>query len=300
MVLADNYVGNIYLEDKTIKGRVIKGVAGKFTVLVDDVEYKAFARGKLKNDGEIRVGDMVEIESNRSYVIEKVYPRQNSLIRPYVANIDMAIITIAESPKPDFVLVDKILINCKQSNIKPILCVNKMDILSKELKQSIETDYKGIVDIYYVSAHTKQGILELEKLIENKVVCFCGQSAVGKSSIINCLLEDRTLEVGGLSKKTERGKHTTRVTEIIKVAGGYVVDTCGFSMLENIDINEKDLALYYPEFYEPSYYCKYRGCNHIHEPECEVKKLVEDGTISRSRYDRYIQIYEQIKETRRK
>ena len=289
------------MEGKTIKGRVIKGVAGKFTILSNEKEYKAFARGKLKNDGEIRVGDMVEFELfNKSCVIEKVYPRINSLIRPYVANIDMAIITICPSPKPDFVLVDKILINCKHSNIKPVLCVNKVDILDTELKDTIEKDYKNIVDIYYVSAHTKDGIFELENLIENKVICFCGQSAVGKSSIINCLLDDRTLEVGGLSKKTERGKHTTRVTEIIKVAGGYVVDTCGFSMLENIDINEKDLATYYPEFYEPSYYCKYRGCNHIHEPECRVKELVDSGEISKSRYDRYIQIYEQIKETRRK
>lgn len=244
---------------------------------------------------------MVEFsKQGKSYVIESILPRKNSLIRPYVANIDVALITIAESPKPDFVLVDKIIINCKHCNILPILIVNKTDILQQNLKEEILNDYKDILDIYFVSSLTNEGIDAIKELIKDKVVCFCGQSAVGKSSIINCLLEDRQLAVGGLSKKTERGKHTTRVTEIIKIAEGYVVDTCGFTMLENIDINEQDLIRYYPEFYDASFYCKYRGCSHIHEPNCKVKELVERGQISKSRYDRYVQIYTQIKDSRRK
>ena len=247
------------------------------------------------------MGDIVEFsKQGKSYVIEQILPRKNSLIRPYVANIDVALITIAKSPKPDFVLVDKIIINCKHCNITPILVVNKSDILDSDFKNEIIKDYKDILDIYFVSALEKQGIEEIKQLIKDKVICFCGQSAVGKSSIINCLLEDRTLAVGGLSKKTERGKHTTRVTEIIKIAEGYVVDTCGFTMLENIDISEQDLFRYYPEFYLASLSCKYRGCSHIHEPECKVKQLVESGEISKSRYERYVQIYTEIKESRRK
>lgn len=270
--------------------------------MCDNTKYTAFARGKIKNTDEILVGDIVEFsKQGKSYVIEKIEPRTNTLIRPYVANIDIAIITIAPVPKPDFVLVDKILINCKNSNIKPILCVNKIDILDSELRAEIERDYKDICPIYYSSSLTLEGIDSLIELVNGKVVCFCGQSAVGKSSIINRLLPDVNLEVGGLSKKTERGRHTTRVTEIFEVKnGGYVVDTCGFTMLENIDIDEKDLQLYYHDFDEASYECKYRGCSHIHEPQCKVKELVECGKISKTRYERYIQIYNEIRDTRRK
>lgn len=261
----------------------------------------AFARGKIKNAVEILVGDMVEVEKQgRSYVIEKVLPRKNSLIRPYVANIDIAIITIALSPKPDYILVDKILLNCRNCNIKPVLCVNKSDLATDEFRKEIEEDYANFCDIIYVSAKNNENIDEIERLVKDKVVCLCGQSAVGKSSIINRLLPDASLEVGELSKKTERGKHTTRTTEIFRLRSGFVVDTCGFTMLENVDISERELQAFYPDFTEASYNCKFRGCEHIHEPECEVKRLVNEGKISKRRYERYVQIYGEIKENRRK
>ncbi len=239
-------------------------------------------------------------KQGKSYVIEKVLPRKNSLIRPYVSNIDVAIITIAFSPKPDYILVDKILINCRNSKIQPVLCVNKSDLLTDEFRKEIEEDYGDFCEIIYVSAKNNENIEKIEEIIKDKVVCFCGQSAVGKSSIINRLLPDALLEVGELSKKTERGRHTTRTTEIFKMKTGYVVDTCGFTMLENVDISERKLEAFYPDFREASYSCKFRGCEHIHEPECEVKRLVEEGKISKRRYERYVQIYGEIKENRRK
>lgn len=268
----------------------------------ENSEYKAFARGKIKNNLELLVGDIVEFSMyDESYVIESVYPRKNSLIRPYVANIDMALITIAPIPKPDFILVDKILINCKSCGIKPVLCVNKADILNNELRNEIQSDYINVCDIIYVSALTEDGIGRLYDLLDSRVVCFCGQSAVGKSSVINRILPNVGQSVGGLSKKTERGKHTTRITEIFALNnGGYVVDTCGFTMLETIDINEKDLQLYYADFDESGDGCRYRGCSHIHEPDCKVKDSVACGKISKGRYDRYVQIFNEIKDTRRK
>lgn len=278
-----------------MKGRVIKGVASRYVIETDGVKRNAVARKKLKDD-KILIGDFVEYSEERgSCVIEKVLPRKNSLIRPYIANVDACLIVVAPVPEPDFLLVDKIIVNCLHEDIKPILVANKLDVGNiEELR-----NYFGIVDIYSVSASSGEGIDELLNTLSGKTVCFAGQSAVGKSSIINAFLKSDALKTDGLSKKIQRGKHTTRHAELLTFLNCSLIDTCGFSMLETVDIKYNELNLFYDEFELLRGLCRFKTCTHTTEPDCAVKSEVSIS-VSKSRYDRYVQIFNELKEKEEK
>lgn len=278
-----------------IEGRVIKAISSKFFVDTTNGVKICFARKKLKLDGNIFVGDWVMLEKERdSFVIEKVIPRKNSLIRPYVSNIDICLITIAPEPIPDFLLVDRIIVNCLEQHIEPILVVNKTDIAAIDT-----TEYENIVKILRCSAETGEGTKELVEAVKGNTICFAGQSAVGKSSIINTILDSDLLEVGELTKKIKRGRHTTRRTEIIALEDQtYLIDTCGFSMLETIDIEPEDLRLYYDDFEQYRKECKFNSCTHIDEPECMVKPQIGID-IGKNRYQRYLTLYLELNDRRK-
>lgn len=283
-------------------GRVIKGVASDFLVESGGKEYKCAARGRLKLDGEILVGDFVEIEIIKGgNVITKVLPRKNALIRPYVANIDVAIIVIAPLPKPDLILVDKIIINSLKNGIEPIIAVNKNDLSDAEFNNEIAADYKNVTGVHVCSAATGEGIEELFKILSGKVACLAGQSAVGKSSILNAFLGFERFETGELSKKIARGRHTTRKTELIRAGDCWIIDTCGFSMLElEADFDPAELALYYDDYFELGKSCRFKGCTHTAEPDCAVREAAEKGDLSKNRYTRYIELYNYLNEKWRK
>lgn len=251
----------------------------------------------MRLDGNLYIGDYVEISvynDNRG-AIEKVLPRKNKLSRPYITNIDAIVICIAPLPKPDFTLVDKLLINCLKDNIKPIICINKLDIADEDFLNNVYNSYYDLSDIIKVSAKDGTGIASLIELLCGLYVCMAGQSAVGKSSIINSIVGHKMLETGELSRKTERGKHCTRAVEIFDIGYGIrLADTCGFSVLELEDFKPDELSGYYTDFDAFSKFCKYRGCNHINEPECAVKKAVEEGLLSKDRYDRYLNLYKDL------
>ncbi len=225
--------------------------------------------------------------------IEKILPRKNELVRPYVANVDVTVIVIAPVPKPDYYLVDKIIINCYKDNIEPVLCVNKSDLISDvELKRL--TNGYGIINGFSVSAYTGDGLNELKEYMSGKLVCLAGQSAVGKTSLLNALTGGN-VETGSISRRIERGKNTTRHTEIYDLdANTEIIDTCGFSLLE-IDMKPSELKLYYPEFTRFNDDCKFSSCVHINEPYCAVKRAVDNGEIDKNRYGRYIELYNEIK-----
>ena len=288
--------------NKTLVGKVIKHVAARFVVLSDNKRYKCIARKKIRGTqyyqdavDEILVGDIVEFVKDRDvYIIEKVQKRKNQLIRPYVSNIDTCLIVISRIPEPDFLLVDKIIVNCLHQNIEPILVLNKIDLGKIDV-----SDYDGLFDVIYTSAETKEGISNLLEIIKGKTTCLAGQSAVGKSSIINAILQKNVQEIGDISEGTQKGKNTTRITEIIPIdEDTYIVDTCGFSMLDTIDIQPEELRLYYDEFVEFSSDCKYNSCTHINEPDCEVRKHV-GKEISSKRYNRYVVIFNELMERRK-
>ncbi|MDE5601953.1 MAG: ribosome small subunit-dependent GTPase A [Clostridia bacterium] len=277
-----------------IDGRVIKAVASKFFVDTQDGVKVCFARKKLKSDGNIFVGDFVSVMRERdSFVIEEVKPRKNQLIRPYVSNIDLCFIVIAPEPEPDFLLVDKIIVNCHEQGITPVLVANKCDLCHIDL-----TEYGDIIDIIECSAESGIGVDSIVYTSLGKTVCFAGQSAVGKSSLINAVLGSDKLEVGELAKKIKRGKNTTRRTEILYIGNGtYLVDTCGFSMLETVDISPESLRLYFDDLEKYRMECRFNTCTHIDEPDCAVKPHV-GYEIGKGRYLRYKTIFEELKERR--
>ena len=281
-------------QTKTQRGRVIKAVASKFFVDTDDSVKVCFARKKLKFDGNIFVGDYVEIAKDRdAYVIEKVEERKNQLIRPYVSNVDACLIVVASEPEPDFVLVDKVIVNCLEQNIEPVLIANKSDLNHLDL-----SEYEGIVKCFHISAETGQGVAEVFEYVEGKTVCLAGQSAVGKSSLINAILDSDECEIGELAKKIKRGKNTTRRIEIYNLGGTYLMDTCGFSMLETVDIEPENLRLYFDDLEMFRKECRFNTCTHINEPDCAVKPHV-GKEIGKGRYERYKIIYDELTERRK-
>lgn len=289
----DSYADVIWRRSNTL-GTVIKILSFEHYVYGDDGEkYLCVLRGKQRLLGEVYVGDRVEFsKSSKAYSIDKVLPRKNSLTRPYVANVDKAIIVVASRPMPDLCLVDKLIANCIRCDIEPIVCVNKDDENDIDFYDEIRSDY-GSFKVIRTSA--KDGkINEVLKEIENSTVCLCGQSAVGKTTLINALVGDGDRQTGGLSK-IQRGRNTTRHVETYRVNDGWVVDTCGFSLLEIEGIEARELALYYPEFEEGRMECKFSTCTHISEPICGVKTRI-GKSVPKGRYERYKILYEELKQ----
>lgn len=237
------------------------------------------------------MGDIVEVSDN---IIVDVYPRKNMLIRPFVANIDCLLIMVAPSPVPDWILVEKLILNCHAQHITAAIVLNKCDLLTATEADSLLSPYKDF-DIFNVSVKTLEGMDKLKEYMAGKLCCFAGQSAVGKSSVISLLL-DRDLAVGELSKKVQRGKNTTRQIEIFDTDNGQVVDTCGFSALEGIDIKHDELLYYYEEFIAYQSQCKYTNCTHTVEPKCAVKEALSRGEIDINRYNRYVNLYNKFKD----
>ncbi len=278
-------------------GLVVKITASGFVLRVGNDTVKAVTRGKLRGQ-EIFVGDQVEFLRGRANTIESILPRRNVLTRPFVANVDAVLIVVAPLPAPDFVIVDKVVLNAYRVGIKPILVFNKVDIATEEDIALTKDGYKDI-DVIFVSAKDGRGLVDLKEKIKGKTVCLAGQSAVGKSSLLNALFS-LDVAVGEVSHKWGRGKNTTRFVEMFRLGDSEIVDTCGFSVLELLDIDAEELKFYYDEFLPLQDECKFRGCNHVAEPDCAVKSAVEKGLINRNKYNRYKIIFEELKERRKK
>jgi ribosome biogenesis GTPase len=273
-------------------GRVIKGVASQFVVQIGGEMVECTAKGKLKLDGDIYIGDFVEVEDGK---IVGVKPRKNVLIRPYVANIDYLAIVLAIKPAPDLLLCDKLLINAYENDIEPVICINKDDISDREFTHSIEKDYGDFVDILKFSAKNET-ISVFSRFFDGKFVSLAGQSAVGKTSIINALAGEHLQDVGELSRKIDRGKHTTRHNQIFGIGTMTIIDTAGFSSLSMNVMREDELRRFYPDFEKWAEDCKFRGCLHILEEGCGVKQAVEKNKLSKNRYERYVVLYNETKE----
>ena len=280
-----------------LTGTVVKAVGGVFTVMSGDKKYTCFSPKKFRyQDSDVLVGDKVQFEDlhKGKGVVTEILPRKNKLRRPEIANVDVCFLTLASEPSPDLYLADKVLINCFQEQIEPIILVNKCDLPNNAL-QLVQDNYGKIATILAISA-MDDSVLKLKEYISGKVVCFAGQSAVGKTSILNALLPDLKGQVGGLSVKTGRGTHTTRHSSLHKVFDGFVVDTCGFSLCDLDGIRSDELRLYLDDFVTISHDCKFTSCTHTVEPDCAVKKAVEQGILCKGRYDRYVEEYNELKD----
>ena len=243
---------------------------------------------KLKKDS-LFVGDIVDFEDG---VINGIEKRKNLFIRPAVSNVDQIFIFLAPVPEPDFMLLDTLLVNAFKENVKVCIIVNKSDLKADELFEKIKREYKDCkVGIYQVSALEKTGIEELKKKLKNKLTVLAGQSAVGKTSFINALF-GYSLKTGDLSEKISRGKHSTTYSNVYFSGDIRVIDTPGFAVIETGKM-EKDEKIkdYYPEYVKVAHLCKFRDCNHINEPGCKVIELVKEGSFSKERYDRYVELH---------
>ncbi len=241
-------------------------------------------RGKLRNNGiEPTVGDNVEVDIDNK-TIEKVLPRKNHLNRPLISNVDKLLIVMSTSiPTFSSYLIDKFLLIAKVNNIEPIIVITKTDMISRSEKFKIKR-YISYYRKLGIKVYNNTSVSKIKKEFVNSVVALAGQTGSGKSSLLNRIDASLHLKTGEVSESLGRGKHTTRLVELLEVNGGLIADTPGFSSLE-IDIDNKKIKTYYPDFKKE---CKYRSCSHVKEDGCSIIKLVNNGKIPKWRYDNYI------------
>lgn len=287
-------------------GVISKSQKELYYVIADGLEYKAKARGVFR-ERKIKplVGDKVSIQvlDDGTAYIEQVFERKNSLVRPPIANIDQIILVSSLSqPKLNYTIFDKYLVMLEHYSIPVKLVINKIDLASKKEIEEFKSIYdKTPYNYLFTSSVTGQGINELEGMLRDSISSFAGPSGVGKSTILNLLADHIDAETGDVSRKTSRGKHTTRHVEIFELEKDtYIFDTPGFTSLDLSFIDEyRDVKEYFPEFVENSKTCKFANCQHVNEPGCQIKKMMEEDKISKSRYDNYLYIREELMKIRR-
>lgn len=288
-----------------MQGKIIKGIAGFYYVDVPAKGvYACRAKGIFRKENtKPLVGDDVEIEITDAKDYEgsivDILPRKSVLIRPAVANIDQALLIFAMAkPEPSFHLLDRFLIMMRRQGLDCIVCFNKTDLADIQQCMRIRENYRNSgCRVIFASAARKEGIDEIKKALADKTTAVAGPSGVGKSSLVNCLQQEIRMETGAISEKIERGKHTTRHSELIAVSDNtYIMDTPGFSSLSLFDVEKEALKDFYPEFapYEPE--CRFLTCVHIHEPGCGVQKALEENRISKIRYENYATFYQELLE----
>ena len=291
-----------------MQGKIIKGIAGFYYVhVVESGLYECKAKGIFRKEKmKPLVGDIVEIDildeiEKKGNIIE-IIERKNELIRPAVANIDQALVVFAVTkPKPHFNLLDRFLIMMESKDIPVVLCFNKKDIATEPEIQELKEIYEKCgYQMIFTSALEEENTEELKSLLRGKTTAIAGPSGVGKSSLINIFQPDANMETGCISEKIERGKHTTRHSELIWIEDNtYIMDTPGFSSLYTNEFEKEELKYYFTEFEEYEGQCRFLGCDHVHEPGCAVKQALEEGKIHPVRYTNYLEMYNELKEKRR-
>ena len=291
-----------------MKGKIIKGIAGFYYVHDGRSKiYECKAKGVFRNRNiKPLVGDDVEFmvldEKEGTGNIDAILPRKNKLIRPAVSNVDQAVVVFAVTePLPNLNLLDRFLVMMERQEIPVIICFNKIDLSGgKEIEELRAIYGPAGYTLHFISTYEAAGLEKLHELIAGNTTVLAGPSGVGKSSITNFLQPEARMETGVVSEKIKRGKHTTRHSELFFVENGtYMMDTPGFSSMYIEDLEPNELKDYFPEFSEYEEECRFLGCIHVGEKVCGVKTAVADGKISRSRYDNYLLLYQELKDKRR-
>lgn len=290
-----------------MQGKIIKGIGGFYYVDVPEHGlYECKAKGSFRNQklkplpGDNVTIDVLDEEKKLGNIIE-ISERINELIRPAVANVDQALIEFAAAqPNPNLNLLDRFLVLMNRQQVNTIICFNKIDIAEDGMLERLEQAYaKCGMPVILISTYTGEGMEQVRKLIHGKTTVFAGPSGVGKSSLLNELMPEANVKTGEISEKIKRGKHTTRHSELMKAEDStFLIDTPGFSTLYLEKLDKDELRQYYAEFQEYEGKCRFLGCSHTHEPDCCVKQAVEAGEISSIRYKNYIELYEELKNTR--
>lgn len=314
---------------KTIKGRIIKGIGGFYYVdaaehtddiaenicdnsiknnkynsdadkNVDNGIYKCSARGKFRQQKLTPlVGDIVIADVDTSDgcgVVNEILPRSNAVLRPPVANVtQMAVIVAAANPRPSLYLTDKLLISAEAVGIDVVVCINKTDIDDGD--ELFEIYQKAGYKVIKTCAENGTNINLLTDALKDNITVFAGNSGVGKSSLLNRVTNTCMFETGEVSQKAERGKHTTRHTELVKLKnGGYIIDTPGFGTIDMTSFDNLDYVGLFREFNDYTGSCRFNDCRHIAEPDCGILNAVEKGKISKSRHESYVRMVKEAEE----
>ncbi len=285
-------------------GIIIKGIGGFYYVKCENNQvFSCRARGKFRKDGQTpTVGDRVEIavtdtEKCEGYVTQ-IAPRKNCFFRPPVSNIDMLLVTFSvSSPAPAFELIDKLTVTAMAQGVACGICINKIE-LDREAAASFAKEYvQAGFPVVQCSAITGEGVDSLKALLKDKVTALAGSSGVGKSSLLNAMGEQFCLKTGAVSDKIQRGKHTTRHTELFPLSfGGFVFDTPGFGSFEVEKMMAQELSSLFPEMKKHAADCRFSGCSHLTEPDCAVKEALAQGEIGPNRYNSYCALYNELKD----
>lgn len=286
------------------EGKIIKALSGFYYVANQDGIVQCRGRGIFrKNKITPLVGDEVVFQADNATegTVLEVKERKNELVRPPIANVDQAILVFsAVEPEFSTTLLDRFLVLVEYNQIKPVICITKMDLVSAQQKDRLEgfaDEYRRAgYEVIFTSSETSAGLEVLGPHLEGKISVFAGQSGVGKSSLLNAIRPDLELKTDDISAHLGRGKHTTRHVELISVNNGLVADTPGFSSLEFTEIQAEELSSCFPDIAEKGEECKYRGCLHMAEPKCAVKNAVESGSLPEYRYEHYKDFLLEIKD----
>ncbi|GAB3069765.1 ribosome small subunit-dependent GTPase A [Salinicoccus sesuvii] len=280
-----------------LEGRIVKALSGFYYVESEGSLYETRARGLFRKTKESPlVGDIVtfQVENENQGYIGEIHERRNALVRPPVANIDQVLVTMSmKSPEFSYYLLDRFLAYAEAHDIEPVIVVTKTDLAEGDAYQEkIASVYQGTYDIHFTDRdHINEA---LKDIFKDKLSVLAGQSGVGKSTLLNTLVPELALITNEISNALNRGKHTTRHVELVKIGGGLIADTPGFSTIEFSELDKHNLKFCFPDFNYYSASCKFRECQHIKEPKCGVKDAVTAGELAESRYSSYTAIYQEI------
>lgn len=286
---------------KALTGRIIEAVSGSFYVESGGFLYTCKARGLFRKQKIVPVaGDFVTIEllSKDEGIITGLCPRKNLLARPAIANIDrLIIVASADNPSPDPLFIDKLTVIAENIGVAAVIVINKIDIMEPDELSGVYTN--AGYNVINTSAADGRGISQLKNTVTGGLSVLCGFSGVGKSSLLNRLLPHENLATGDVSQRLKRGRHTTRRVTLLPLSGGgYIADTPGFSSIDifrYFKITKDDIAPLFREFKPYLTNCRFIGCAHLKEPDCGVKKALQDGEIAVSRYNSYTALYEELR-----
>ena len=292
-----------------MRGKIVKGIAGFYYIWCEDENlYECKAKGSFRKEGvKPLVGDNVDVQvldqEKKLGNMEAILPRTNELIRPAVANVDQALIVFAmANPMPNLNLLDRFLVMMEWQKVETVICFSKQDMVSLEEENRFRMIYEKCANRVLTVSNTENiGIEEVRECLKRKTTVLAGPSGVGKSSLLNRLYPEAASAIGSVSEKIGRGRHTTRHSELYSLGDHtFMFDTPGFSSLKPPEVDKQELRRYFTEFLPYEGQCRYMGCSHIHEPGCVVKDALERGEIGSSRYENYVQIYNELDELERR
>jgi ribosome biogenesis GTPase len=280
-------------------GVIVKGIGGFYYVETEDGLHECRARGILRKGGMVpTVGDHVRIgfSADGQGTIDEILPRINSFRRPPVANVEtMVLVIAAKDPEPNFYLVDLFAVTAELAGADVLLCVNKVDLVDEQVRRTVDEIYRAVYPLHFVSGRTGEGIGSLKAALLGTQAALAGPSGVGKSTLLNVLMESEKNPTGEISAKTARGRHTTRHTELFTGEGLKLFDTPGFTSYDPALIEEDALAACFPEIQTLSEGCRFQDCRHLSEPDCAVRQAAEAGKVHPSRYRSYQEMLKEIR-----